>query len=129
MNKVVEPARYLWPLPWTLVGLTLGLLGLLTGGKVQRRGPVLEFYGGFVTRLLKWIPNQPLAMTLGHTILGFSDSGLDKVRRHELVHVGQYERWGPVFVPVYLFHSIRLWIAGKDAYHDNPFEIEAFRKE
>ncbi len=74
------------------------------------------------------MPNRPLGMTLGHTILGVSAAGLDTVRRHEMVHVGQYERWGPAFVPVYLFHSARLWLAGKDAYRDNPFEKEAYAK-
>ena len=128
MKNVILPAKYLWPLPWTMVGLSVGMLGLLTGGKVRRRGPVLEFYGGLVTRLLKCVPNRPLAMTLGHTILGFSDSGLDTVRRHEMVHVGQYERWGLTFVPVYIFYSVRLWMTGGDPYRDNPFEIEAFRQ-
>jgi len=128
MSILAHVMRLLWPLPWTGLGLAVGLLGLLSGGKVRRRGPVLEFYGGLVARLLGRMPNRPLGMTLGHTILGVSAAGLDTVRRHEMVHVGQYERWGPAFVPVYLFHSARLWLAGKDAYRDNPFEKEAYAK-
>ncbi|MBN1587946.1 MAG: hypothetical protein JW888_00360 [Pirellulales bacterium] len=121
-------AKFLWPLPWTLLGLVAGLAGLLTGGRARRRGPVIEFYGGAVARLLARIPNRPMAMTLGHVIVGTSAAALDTVRRHELVHVRQYERWGPAFVPVYLFYSVRLWLAGKNAYRDNPFEIEAYRE-
>jgi hypothetical protein len=120
--------KLLWASPWTLLGLAVGLLGLVTGGKVRRSGPVLEFYGGAVTRMLARFPNGPMAMTLGHTIMGASAAALDVSREHEMVHVGQYERWGPAFVPVYLFHSARLWMAGKDAYRDNPFEREAFEK-
>jgi len=128
MNTSTQAAKYLWASPWTLLGFGLGTVGLLTGGRAQRRGRVIEFYGGIVSRLLARLPNRPLALTLGHTILGFSASGLDEVRSHELVHVRQYERWGLAFVPVYLFHSARLWLAGKDAYRDNPFEIEAYQQ-
>ena len=45
---------------------------------------------------------------------------------HEMVHVRQYERWGPFFIPAYLACSLGLWLAGKDAYRDNPFEREAY---
>lgn len=121
--------KFLWASPWTLLGLTVGTIGLLTGGRARRRGPVVEFYGGVVERLLARLPNRPLAMTLGHTILGASAAGLDVVRAHELVHVRQYEQWGPAFVPAYLLCSLRLWLTGKDAYRDNPFEIEAYRQD
>ena len=104
----------------------VGLLGLATGGRVQRRGPVVEFYGGAVHWLLQRFPAAPMAMTLGHTILGRTAAALDLARLHEMVHVRQYQRWGPLFVPVYLLASLGLWLAGKDAYRDNPFEREAF---
>ena len=51
---------------------------------------------------------------------------LDTSREHELVHVRQYERWGPVFIPAYLLSSLCLWLRGRDAYFDNPFEREAY---
>jgi hypothetical protein len=43
------------------------------------------------------------------------------------VHVRQYERWGPLFVPAYLVSSLVLWLRGRDPYWDNPFEVEARR--
>ncbi len=65
-------------------------------------------------------------MTLGHTVLGRTAAALDMARPHELIHVRQYERWGPLFVPAYLLCSLVIWLRGKDAYRDNPFEREAF---
>ena len=116
----------LWASPWSLAGLVVGLLGLLTGGRVRLRRPTVEFYGGAVRKLLEWSPGEPMALTLGHVILGRTGAALDVARDHELVHVRQYERWGPLFVPLYLWFSLRLWLAGKDAYRDNPFEREAY---
>jgi hypothetical protein len=121
--------RILWALPWTALGCCMGLLGLLTGGKVRLRGGVLEFYGGGVGWLLARLPVGPIAMTLGHAILGRTGPGLDLARRHELVHVRQYERWGPLFVPAYFLASLAAWIAGKNVYRDNRFEREAFEAE
>jgi hypothetical protein len=69
-----------------------------------------------------------MAMTLGHTVIGRTTAALDLSRRHELVHVRQYERWGPLFIPAYLICSLWLRLAGRDAYRDNPFEVEAFRE-
>ncbi len=122
-------ARILWAAPWTFVGLLVGSVGLACGVRVRRRGRVIEFYGGALARLLARLPNEPLAMTLGHVILGRTAEGLDQVRDHELVHVRQYERWGPLFVPAYLAWCLVLWRAGKDAYRDNPFELEAYASE
>jgi hypothetical protein len=42
------------------------------------------------------------------------------------VHVRQYERWGPLFVPAYVLCSAVIWSRGGDAYRDNPFEREAY---
>jgi hypothetical protein len=88
----------------------------------------LEFYGGAVAWLLKKLPNGQftLAMTWGHVILGQTDASLDVAREHEMVHVRQYERWGPFFGPSYVLCSLVLWLAGKDAYRDNPFEVQAY---
>ncbi len=118
----------LWASPWTLIGLCVGILGLVTGGRGRRRGRIVEFYGGAVTWLLKKLPNGQvtLAMTLGHVVLGQTDASLDVAREHEMVHVRQYERWGPFFGPAYVLCSLVLWLAGKDAYRDNPFEVQAY---
>ena len=114
----------LWALPNSLIGLTVGIIGLLTGGKVQVREGCLEFYGGVVEKWLEHL--NVLGMTLGHTILGQTSKGLQIVRKHEQVHVRQYERWGPFFLPFYLGWSAWLWWGGKDYYRLNPFEVEAY---
>lgn len=65
-------------------------------------------------------------MTIGHVILGQDLFCLDACRDHEMVHVRQYERWGPLFLPAYGIGSLWAWCRGKHPYYDNPFEREAF---
>jgi len=127
MRQLLQIAAFLWASPYTLMGLVLGGLGLCTGGSARIRGRVIEFYGGGV----KWLINQfpvrhVLAFTLGHTVLGQSDAALDISRDHELVHVRQFEVWGPLMGPAYLLCSLYLWLTGRRAYRDNPFEREAY---
>ncbi len=119
-----------WASPYTLLGLLVGTIGLCTRGRVRMRSNVVEFYGGGVKWLLQRFPGGqfPLAITLGHTILGQTDAALDISRDHELVHVRQYERWGPLMGPAYLGCSLVLWLMGRRAYHDNPFEREAYEQ-
>jgi hypothetical protein len=119
----------LWALPWTLVGLVVGIAGLATGGGMRLRQGVLECHGGIVAWLLERLPVKPIALTLGHSVLGRTVAALDITRSHERIHVHQYERWGPLFVPAYLLCSLVLWLRGQDAYRQNPFEREAFEGE
>jgi hypothetical protein len=119
-----------WASPYSLLGLLVGSFGICTGGTARIRAGVIEFYGGGVKWFLNCLPGGQftLAMTLGHTILGQSDAALDISREHELVHVRQYERWGPFMGIAYLGCSLVLWLVGRRAYRDNPFEREAYRK-
>ena len=118
----------LWASPYTLLGLGLGLIGLATGGRARVRGRVVEFYGGGVRWLLEqfFSGEGAMALTLGHTILGQTAAALDLARSHEMVHVRQYERWGPLMGPAYLGCSLALWLLRRRPYHDNPFERQAF---
>jgi len=122
----LTPLGMLWSLPTTLLGLAVGGLCLLTRGKCQRKGRVLEFYGGFVTWSLSKMPIRPMAMTLGHVIIGLDENCLEICREHEMVHVGQCELWGPLFLPAYLFCSAVIWVRKGNAYRDNPFERQAY---
>jgi hypothetical protein len=65
-------------------------------------------------------------MTWGHVVIGTDRSALDRSRNHERIHVRQYERWGVLFVPMYLACSAWVWFRGRDPYRDNPFEIDAY---
>lgn len=95
---------------------------------MQRRGRAIEFHGGAVRWLVSHSPlgAATLAITLGHTILGQTQAGLDIAREHEMVHVRQFERWGPLMGPAYLLCSVGIWLVGGRAYRDNPFEREAY---
>jgi hypothetical protein len=121
----------IWALPYTVLGLMLGVAGLCSGGRARMRGPVIEFHGGGVRWLLgRFFHGEgALALTLGHTILGQTAAALDIARDHELVHVRQFERWGPLMGPAYLGCSLVLWLAGRSPYRDNPFEREAYGQE
>jgi hypothetical protein len=122
---------YLWASPATAIGLMLVLVSALRGGSARIINGVIEAHGGTITRLLKKrIPllGYPAALTLGHVVIGCDASCLDKCRQHEHVHVKQYERWGPFFIPAYLMTSLVIHLRGGDAYGDNPFEKEAVEK-
>ena len=128
MRAIFASMAILWASPWTLFGLLVGGLGLLGGGRIQRTGRVVEFFGGGAAFFLRTFPlvSGASAVTFGHTVLARDRSALEATREHELVHVRQYERWGPVFVPAYLLCWLVLWLRGRDPYRDNPFEREAY---
>lgn len=119
----------LWASPYSLLGLAIGGLGILLGGKGRFRDGAVEFYEGFTAWFVRRLPPGPTTagFTLGHVILGQNGNDLQRVGKHERVHVRQFERWGPLMGPAYLASSLWVWIRGRDAYRDNPFEIEAFR--
>ena len=126
----LKPLRYLWAAPATLVGLSLVPLALLQGGRARVVRGVVEVHGGVITRLLRrglpWV-GPGAACTLGHVVWGCDQTCLDMNREHERVHVRQYEKWGPLFIPLYLAASVIAWRKGLDPYLDNPFEVEAYR--
>jgi hypothetical protein len=125
---IIVLSKVIWAAPWSVWALALGMIALLTGGKVQWSGEVLEFWGGFLSLFLKYFPfvaGSPVA-TFGHVVLGRSQRHLEACRPHQLIHVKQYERWGPLFVPAYITFWVILWFRGKHPYYDNPFEREAY---
>ena len=70
-----------------------------------------------------------VAITFGHVIVGTHAWELERLRVHERVHVAQFEKWGPLFLPVYLLAGASQWAHGRRAYWDNPSEEEARRSE
>lgn len=114
---------YLWPLPYTLTAIATGLI---LAGRFRVIDGVVEIHGPGIAAVLGRMPVPALAMTVGHVIFGQTSAALDLTRKHEQVHVRQYERWGIFFVPAYLGSSLYLYLRGRDAYRENPFEIEAY---
>ncbi len=135
MNPTIDmlrPLLIVWALPNTILGLCWGCVGVAFGGRMQSRQGVLEFYGPGVAWLMqRLLPNGDFAaaVTLGHVVLGRTSATLERCRSHELIHVRQYERWGPLFIPVYFGWYWYLRLRNLDPYLDHPFEIEAFAKE
>ena len=126
-RAVWSVGKRIWALPWTLFGLAIGLVALASGGHVRRYRGTLGFAGGGARTFLRSFPfvRGASAMALGHVVLGQTDVDLDMSYDHELVHVRQYERWGPFFLPAYAAASLLALARGGHAYDDNWFELEA----
>lgn len=122
--------RYIWAAPSTALGLVLvalaapcGVSGLIVDGVIEAHGPALRW----ALQNLTWVRGGVSAITFGHVVLGIDRDALALTRRHERVHVAQYELWGPFFIPAYLLASLWMLLRGRHPYFDNPFEREAFR--
>lgn len=128
MAKLASLLRYAWAAPNTLVGLALGGVGILFGATAQRQQGVIEIAGGQIGRRLARVhhPFGFAAMTLGHVILAVDRSALVQLRGHEHVHVRQYERWGPLFLPAYALSSLLQLLRGRNPYRENHFERQAY---
>ena len=140
-----HPLGYLWSSPNSLVALTLALpLWLLSRmlGRPTASEPaalrwhtgVLEASGGLIASVLRRAPTSgtlrrpggAAALTLGHVVFAVDRRTADRTRRHERVHVRQYERWGPLFLPAYLLATWSATRRGESGYYANRFEREAY---
>ncbi len=111
--------RYLWAAPWSLLG---ALLSPFFRRRVVLHG-VLLAEGAAWPRRLGW---NYRAITFGHTVLSVDELDPDTLE-HELVHVRQYELWGPLFIPAYALASVWARVRGGHHYRDNVFEVDARR--
>ena len=130
IRVALRAAAYLWAGLYSVLGLALGLVALLFGATARVHAGTLEIGGGAVGAGFARLP-RPFAfsaITLGHVILGTDHETLSAVRAHERVHVAQYERWGPAFIPAYLFSSLIQLVRRRDPYRDNYFEREAYEQ-
>ena len=114
---MVRAIRLLWAGPWSLIGLLFGA----TFRSRRFDSGVLVCEGASWPTRIGW---KYRAITLGHVVL-VVDRADDALMAHELVHVRQYERWGPTFIPVYLLAGLWTKVRGGNAYADNPFELAA----
>lgn len=117
---------YLWALPNTLLGLVFAL-----GGNCRVVDGVVEIHNRFAAWFLGHFPlcKGAAAMTLGHVVIGQDANCLRTSRRHERIHVRQYETFGPFFIPLYFACTFHAWRVGDDPYLGNYFEVEAYRKD
>jgi hypothetical protein len=129
-RQLVSAVKYLWAAPYSCLGLLLGGVAALFGATAQLHAGALEFAGGKLGSLLARLPPRLSfsAITFGHVILGTDHATLAQMRRHEQVHVRQYERWGPLYIPAYLLSSLFELVRGGNPYLDNYFEKEAYAK-
>jgi hypothetical protein len=117
MRSLRQVLAMAWAAPGSLIGV---LLSPLFRKRFVTRG-VLLCEGAAWPRRLGW-PYR--AITFGHVVLAVDE--LDSpTLEHELVHVRQFERWGPAFVPAYLAASLWARLRGGHPYRDNPFEQQA----
>lgn len=129
VRRLQRMAVYVWVAPSSAVGLVATTIAFWQGGRGRWVDGVLEVTG---PKFLRWLSRgAPVeggiaAITLGHIVVGQSEETLAETRTHERVHVRQYERWGPFFIPAYLLASAWVKARGKDPYLDNPFEVEAY---
>lgn len=126
VHCLIQFMAYFWTLPYTLLGIAFGLL---LAGRFQVVDGVCEIYSSAIADVLSGLPVPASAITLGHTVLARDQETLARTRTHERVHVQQYLRWGIMFVPIYLFASACLFLQGRDAYRENPFEKEAYASD
>jgi len=119
-------------LPGDLVALSVMRLcgGLQPTREIPREGalPVLLVEDPRASRYLDNVPLRPYAQTLGRYILA-RERLPDATVRHELEHVRQWSRLGPLFLPLYGAASFLAILAGRNRYLDNTFEVAARARE
>ena len=116
--SVLRIFRIVWAGPNTLIGLFFALF-------FRRYRPargVLLAEGAEWPAKLGW---RYAAITFGHVVLSVDDPIPERVLDHEMVHVRQYERWGPLYLPMYGLFSLASRARGKHVYRDNHFEVQA----
>ena len=95
-------------------------IDVLPRGVALRSSRWLTALGGRLARMR----GPASAVTLGRTIVVHPDAELsERLLRHELEHVRQWERHPVTFPILYILHHLRY------GYRDNPYEIEARKAE
>ena len=120
--------RYLWAMPTSAVAFPLVAANALCGGQTIVWHGILEVQGPLVRKVIHHKAFQAAALTLGHVVLCADDHARRRFRAHELVHVQQAERWGPLFLPIYLGLAAWTWHKTGNGYWNHPWEVEARQK-
>ena len=122
--------RLLWAAPCSLLGLALAVPVLLLGGRARWTDGALEVTHRTTLAAcgprLRRMPFR--GVVFGHVILAVTAQELCDIDPHERVHVEQYGRWGPFFLPAYALSSLWQLLRGRDPYWHNHFEVDARRR-
>ena len=134
-------AGILWALPLTLFGLLLSLpvlcargsltaLPLTPVGNGRQAVTALLVRGRLGDFLLARHPFGAMhAMAIGHIVIADRSATSRRLLVHELTHVAQAARWGPLFPLAYLAACALAHWRGGNLYWDNVFEIAAREAE
>jgi len=128
----VTLADCIWASPNSLIGLVFLPIARFRDGGFEIVDGVLELHGPLIAWILRHcvpIRGGAAAVTLGHVVLGRDRHSLSVTRTHERVHVRQYERWGPAFIPAYLLAATWGLATRAGVYHGNVFERAAVQGE
>jgi hypothetical protein len=107
-----------WASPLTLVGLLLALSsGTRPVWSTAHRCWIAEGVGGPSGLALRAVGAD--ANAVGHVVLCRLPTAPPRLLAHELVHVRQAERFGPLLFPLYL------WLSARYGYRDHPLERAA----
>jgi hypothetical protein len=111
-------ASRVWASPLTLVGLLLALgSGARPVWSPQHRCWIAEGVTGPSGLALRAVGAH--ANAIGHVVLCRLPTAPPQLLAHELVHVRQAERFGPLLFPLYL------WLSARYGYRDHPLERAA----
>ncbi|HVL75982.1 MAG TPA: hypothetical protein VM406_08190, partial [Noviherbaspirillum sp.] len=130
LRPLLAVVRVLWAAPITIFGLFIALPVRACGGHWRRlRGgstAAMLVHGRLADWLLERHPAGRMnAMAIGHIVVA-ARTGLGPLTlAHELEHVRQAERWGPLFPILYAGSSAWQWLNGRNAYWHNHFEVAA----
>ena len=122
---------FMWHLPmnmvaWLLVKLTRA--DFYDGGEYLD-GWVTEYVvprGGWAHRLFKRSGFAAITPSASCVIYCDVDCAEDvNLQMHELEHVEQHRKYGPFFLPVYIYHAVRSRLRGEGWYRGNALEKEA----
>lgn len=119
LRRMHRAMKRMFAAPGTMVGWLLSF----TFDRRFRRDGILVAEGARWPSRAGW---RFRAITLGRVVLCV-DRIDEELWDHELVHVDQWERWGPLLAVAYPLASLAMLLRGRRAYRDNPFEVAARR--
>lgn len=125
---LVRTVRSLWrAVPGDLLGLlVLRACGIAGPGRHVAVGDVTAIVAEDprAAHYLDVMPIRPYAQTLGRYVVARAPME-PAMLVHELEHVGQWGRLGPLFLPAYLLSSGLALLRGQHPYRANAFEAAA----